>query len=520
MVGTTAGAPSAFTGQTFTPSVRLAIGAAGIATVTVLDRFAGTALDNGSLFLLMHLLVVATAWFAGTGAALATTVVAAALGALRAAGDAGDTYTHLALFIVNALVITAMVAELRRTRRQAEIRAHEAQTAREREGAANRMKDEFLATISHELRTPLNAVLGWVHLLKTGKLDDETAWRGLESIDRNVRLQAQLTSDLLDVSKALTGKLRVESQPTSLDEAARQAVTSARLAAEARGVRIESAITEGLIVQGDPERLRQIAWQLLSNAVKFSPRDSTVEIAVDCFGQDARLIVRDNGPGIDPQFLPRVFERFTMADSSTTRRTGGLGVGLALVRELVELHGGEIEARNRNDGSGTIFLVRFPLQSIAASRAVVPAEYPEAQRIDGVPHRPLLEGLRVLVFDQEPEARDLLRTILQHRGAVVQAVGSMTDALQRLENWRPDVLISDLSPEHDCYALVGKVHTLEANRGGRIPAVALTDLARIDERLRDMLASAHTDVPKPVEPAILTTEIARLSGRERRKARR
>lgn len=490
-----------------------------MAVVFLLDRLAANALDGGSHFLLMDLLVVATAWFAGTGAALGTTILAASLGAFRVSGSDGDSYVHLALFVVNALLITAMVAELRRTRWQAELRAHEAQVAREREESTNRMKDEFLGTISHELRTPLNAILGWVHLLKTGKLDGPTARRGLESIDRNVRLQAQLTSDLLDVSKALTGKLRVEARATSLDEAARQALESARPAADAKGVRIEAAIAEGLIVNGDPSRLRQIAWQLLANAVKFSPRESVVEVAVDRFGHDARLIVRDNGPGIDPQFLPRVFERFTMADSSTTRGTSGLGVGLALIRELVELHGGEIEARNREDGSGSIFLVRFPLQSVALPEPVATPARPDAPRIDGE-SRPFLEGLRVLVLDQEAEGRDLLRTLLQHRGATVETVGSVADALQHLESWRPDVLISDLSPEHDCYALVGKVHSLEANRGGRIPAVALTDVALADERLRAMLASAHIDIPKPVEPAVLTAEVARLAGRERRSARR
>jgi signal transduction histidine kinase/CheY-like chemotaxis protein len=500
--------------------VRLAIGAIGIAIVVLLDRFTTNTLEDGGHFLLLDLLVVATAWFGGTHVALSTTIAAAALGAVRVSGGDTDTYLHLALFIANALLITAMVAELRRASRHAEVRAREAQVARENGEAANRMKDEFLATISHELRTPLNAVLGWVHLLKTGKLDADTARRGLDSIDRNIRLQAQLTSDLLDVSKALTGKLRVESRAASLDDAARQAVASAGLAADAKGVRIDPAITEGLIVQGDPARLRQIAWQLLSNAVKFSPRDSVVEIAVDRFGQDARLIVRDDGPGIDPQFLPRVFERFTQADPSTTRRTGGLGVGLALVRELVELHGGEIEARNREDGSGSIFLVRFPLKSVAAPEPIRAPARQAAGAVDGDGHRPLLEGLRVLVLDQEAEGRDLLRTVLQHRGAVVHAVGSVADALQHLESWRPDVLISDLSPEHDSYALVGKVQSLEANRGGRIPAVALTSVARTDERLRDMLAEAHADVPKPVEPAVLTAEIARLAGRERRRARR
>jgi CheY-like chemotaxis protein len=211
-----------------------------------------------------------------------------------------------------------------------------------------------------------------------------------------------------------------------------------------------------------------------------------------------------------------VFDRFTQADSSPTRAAGGLGVGLALVHELVGLHGGEIEARNREDGRGAIFMARFPLQpreSVPRSTVARPAR--------PVGNAPFLEGLRVLVFDQEPEGRDLLRTVLQHRGASVQTVSSVAEALHCLEAWRPDVLVSDsVSPDHDFYALVGKVQTLESERGGRIPAVALTSVSRTDERLRDMLADVQRDVPKPVEPAVLTSEIARLTGRERRREQR
>jgi signal transduction histidine kinase/CheY-like chemotaxis protein len=497
--------------------VRLAIATVIILVVFLLDQYAGRPLDAGSHFLLMGIAVIIAAWFAGTGAALGAMVVAAALGAYRMATRDEAGFTQLALFIVHALLVTAVVAELRRARRQAEARAREAQVAREQGEMANRMKDEFLGTISHELRTPLNAVLGWVHLLRTGKLDAGTASRGLESIDRNVRLQAQLTSNLLDVSKALTGRLRVDSRPTALDDAVRQVVATSRLPADAKGVRIETSFADGTIVQGDPERLRQIAWQLLANAIKFSSRGGVVEVAVDVLGPEARLIVRDNGPGIDPKFLPRVFDRFTQADPSPTRKAGGLGVGLALVSELVELHGGEIEARNREDGAGSIFIVRFPLKSVEKARPSIDAVH----AVEGNGNRPFLDGLRVLVLDQEPEGRDLLRTVLQHRGATVQTVSSVADALQHLETWRPDVLVSDsLSPEHDSYALVGKVHSLEADRGGRIPAVALTTAARTDERLRHMLADVQSDVPKPVEPAVLMAEIARLAGRERRRTKR
>ncbi|HVJ28589.1 MAG TPA: hybrid sensor histidine kinase/response regulator [Vicinamibacterales bacterium] len=512
------GPADAYPFPTFSVPVRFGMALVMLLAVVLIDRTAGALIDNGGHLILLATAVMATALFAGTGPALAATVVAAVLGARHDSGTIeAASSMHIALFLVHGLLVTAVVAELRRARRDSEVRAQEAQAAKEDGENAHRMKDEFLSTISHELRTPLNAVLGWVHLLRTGKLDGPTEARGLESIDRNIRLQAQLTADLLDVSKALTGRLHVEMRPTLLDEAVRQAVMAATPASTAKGVRIDLVLSDaGVAVLGDATRLRQIAWQLLANAIKFTPRGGAVEIVADAFGNDARLIVRDSGRGIDPEFLPRVFDRFTQADSSPTRAAGGLGVGLALVHELVGLHGGEIEARNREDGRGAIFMARFPLQpreSVPRSTVARPAR--------PVGNAPFLEGLRVLVFDQEPEGRDLLRTVLQHRGASVQTVGSVAEALHCLEAWRPDVLVSDtVSPDHDFYALVGKVQTLESERGGRIPAVALTSVSRTDERLRDMLADVQRDVPKPVEPAVLTSEIARLTGRERRREQR
>lgn len=511
------GPADAYPFRTFSTPVRFAIPLAMLAAVVAIDDLAGPLIDGGSHLVLLATAVLATALFAGTGPALAATVVAAALGARHGSTElAAAEPIHLALFLVHGLLVTAVVAELRRARRDAEVRAQEALEAREVGENANRMKDEFLATISHELRTPLNAVLGWVHLLRTGKLDATTADRGLESIDRNIRLQAQLTGDLLDVSKALTGKLHINPRPALLDEAVRQAVSAAVPAATAKGVEIKVSLTEpGVVVHGDPARLRQIAWQLLANAIKFTPRDGVVEIAADTFGQDARLIVRDSGRGIDPAFLPRIFDRFTQADSSATRTAGGLGVGLALVQQLVELHGGEIEARNREDGRGAIFMARFPVQPGATMPRAVPRPAPPGG------DAPFLKGLRVLVLDEEQEARDLLRTVLQHRGATVQTVSSVAEALHSLEAWRPDVLVTDsLSPDHDSYALVGKVRSLESERGGRIPAVALTSTESTDERLRHLLAEVQRDVPKPVEPTVLTSEIARLTGRERRREQR
>jgi signal transduction histidine kinase/CheY-like chemotaxis protein len=510
------GPADAYPFPTLAAPVRFGIAVGLVTCVFLLDTFAPKLIDDGSHFILLGTAVGATAWFAGTGPALAATVLAAVLGATRAEDAlSGPVPIHLALFLVHGLLLTAVVAELRRARRDAEARAREAQAARREGEAANRMKDEFLATISHELRTPLNAVLGWVHLIRTGRLDSATSTRGLDSIDRNVRHQAQLTADLLDVSKALTGKLRLDSRPSQLDEAARQAVSAAGSAAKAKGVRLNLENLEMATVHGDPTRLRQIAWHLITNAIKFTPRGGTIDVCVRPQNDEAQLIVKDSGRGISPEFLPRVFERFTQADSSATRTAGGLGVGLALVRELVELHGGEIEAQNRADGGGAIFTVRLPLQPVATRPAAI--ELPAGVTAGAPP----LDGLRVLVLDQDPEGRELLRTILQHRGAVVQTVGSVADALNSLEAWRPDVLVSDsLSAEQDAYSLVGKVQSLEAERGGRIPAAALTPIARTDERMRDLLSSVQVDVPKPVEPAVLASEIARLTGRERRRAQR
>jgi signal transduction histidine kinase/CheY-like chemotaxis protein len=509
------GPADAYPFPTLAAPLRFGIAAVLVGLVVLLDQSADAMIDDGSRLVLLGIAVMATAWFAGSGPALGATVLASVVGAWTAAGTDFAAWMHLSLFLVQGLVLTAVVAELRHARRNAEARAREAQQAQQLGESANRLKDEFLATISHELRTPLNAVLGWVHLLRTGKLDPVTAARGLDTIDRNVRLQAQLTSDLLDVSKALTGKLQLDCRPTLLDEAARQAVGAVTPAATAKGVHVEASLPPaGLTVHGDLARLRQIAWQLLANAIKFTPRDGTVELTVDAFGQDARLIVRDSGSGIAPEFLPRIFDRFTQADPSPSRSAGGLGVGLALVRELVELHGGEIEATNRADGGGAIFIVRFPLQSFQVIQ-------PPVARLPPPPTAPLLEGLRVLVLDQEDESRDLLRTVLEQRGATVLTVASVADALHALESWSPDVLVSDsLTPEHDSYTLVGKVHSLDADRGGRIPAVALTSVARTDERLRGMFTEVLRDLPKPVEPGLLTTEIARLAGRERRRAMR
>jgi signal transduction histidine kinase/CheY-like chemotaxis protein len=487
-----------------------------VVIVFLAQRMAGTVVDEGGLFLLLSIAVLGSAWFAGTGCALSVTVLGAVLGSVVAGKESSPAVqTHLALFVGQGLLLTGLVAELRRARQAAEREVSLANAARAESEAAGRMKDEFLGTISHELRTPLNAVLGWLHLINTGKLDRETEKRGFESIERNVRLQAQLTGDLLDVSKALTGRLSLDVRPVSLKTVLSEAVSQVSGAATAKDVSLDVVTgSEPMVVRGDANRLRQAVWHVLANAIKFTPRGGGIDVALESNGH-ACLTVRDTGPGIDPAFLPRIFDRFTQADSSSTRAAGGLGVGLSLVRELVERHGGEITGANNAHG-GALFTLRLPLHKADQQGAMSPPALPSPALSS-----PSLHGVRVLLLDRDRDARELLAVVLQQRGASVCLASSVDEALEMLESWRPDVLVKDASSaEGDAYAVVGKVQSLEAERGGRIPALALTNAAGTDKEMRRMLSDVKRDLPKPVEPAVLTAEIARLAGRERRRAQR
>jgi len=486
-----------------------------VVIVFLASRMSGSVIDDGGLFLLLSIAVLGAAWFSGTGSALAVTVLGAILGSATGHVATAAVQTHLALFVGQGLLLTALVAALRDARQRAETAAGIAEAGRREVESASRMKDEFLGTISHELRTPLNAVLGWLHLIQTGRLDASTQSRGLESIERNVRLQAQLTADLLDVSKALTGRLMVDKRPVSLTGVVADAVAQVTTAASAKDVLLHVASPDRpLIVRGDPNRLRQVVWHLLANAIKFTPRGGRVEVALESDGM-ACIFVRDTGPGIARDFLPHIFERFTQADSSPTRLAGGLGVGLSLVRELVERHGGEIQVRNL-DAGGAEFRVQLPLhKSDQAEQPWLPA--PSGAAVSSPP----LDGVRVLLLERDEDVRELFSVVLQQRGASVRVAASVAQALEMLESWRPDVLVSDaLTPERDSYALVGKIQALEADRGGRIPALALTTMTRTDEDMRRMLLEVKRDLPKPLEPAVLTAEIARMTGRERRRAKR
>jgi PAS domain S-box-containing protein len=381
--------------------------------------------------------------------------------------------------------------------------------ARQEADEANRMKDEFLATVSHELRTPLNAILGWANTLLRGKLDEQAATRALENIARNARAQNQLISDLLDVSRIISGKLRFEVSAVDLSSVIEAALETVRPAAEAKGVELRLKLdpTAGL-VSGDETRLQQVVWNLLTNAIKYTPRGGHVETRLEREGTHAAIIVRDTGEGINADFLPYVFNRFQQADGTTTRKHGGLGLGLAIVRHLVEAHGGQVSAASEGAGQGATFTVTLPLMALRN----VDFGLRNEEEVDE--QSAILTGLRVLVVDDELDARELLRWALTQDGAEVRTVTSAAEALDILSQWQPEVLVSDIGmPGEDGYKLIRQVRALPADRGGQVPAVALTGYARLEDQRRALAAGYQIFVPKPVELDELASEIARLAGR-------
>jgi signal transduction histidine kinase len=378
---------------------------------------------------------------------------------------------------------------------------------------ANRMKDEFLATLSHELRTPLNAMLGWAQVLRLGKVDEAAAARALETIERNARVQAQLIADLLDVSRIITGKLRLEVQAVELPRIIEAALDSVRPGADAKGLRLDVRLDPLTSpVMGDADRLQQVVWNLLSNAIKFTPQGGLVEVRLRLDGGSAEIRVLDTGAGIRPDFLPYVFDRFRQAESTITRSHGGLGLGLSIVRHLVELHGGSVAVRSDGEGKGAEFTVRLPV------RLSVPEGTILTERVDataGVWNNPsLLGGVRVLIVEDEEDTRELLIASLQQCGAEVTAVASVAEALASLDRSLPDVLVSDLAmPDEDGYSLIRKVRSRDPEAGGKIPAAALTAYARAEDRVRALASGFQRHLPKPVDPSDLINLVASLAGK-------
>ena len=381
--------------------------------------------------------------------------------------------------------------------------------------AANRAKDEFLAVVSHELRTPLNAMMGWARLLQEGELPIERTRHGLEVIERNAQNQAQLIDDLLDVSRIISGKVRIDPRPTRPIEFVEAAVESVRLAAAAKGVQLQLALDATLDhILGDRDRLQQVVWNLLSNAIKFTPRDGRVQLRMQRDGAHTVIAVEDTGQGIRAEFMPYVFERFRQADPSFTRTRGGLGLGLAIARHLVELHGGTITVHSDGEGRGALFTVRLPSAPVRTRAATDPPELDVAPAPRGRADQLDLRGLEILIVDDEQDGRDILTEILERAHARVTVAASAAEAMDLLGRYRPAVLVSDIGmPDEDGFALMRRVRALPDHRGGRVPAVALTAYARAVDRQQAILAGYDIHIGKPVDPAELVTVVANLAAR-------
>jgi PAS domain S-box-containing protein len=386
------------------------------------------------------------------------------------------------------------------------------QAARQQAEEASRLKDEFLATVSHELRTPLTAGLGWACLLRTGEIDQAACERAFEAIERNARAQSQIIEDLLDVSRIITGKLRLKVLPVDLAQVIATSLDAMRPAAEAKKIQIKTTL-EPLVhsVSGDPDRLQQIVWNLVSNAVKFTPRAGNIEVRLEEIDDEAVITVRDTGPGINREFLPFVFDRFRQADGSFTRSHSGLGLGLAIARHLVELHGGTIEAINAEDGRGAILSVRLPALKTGAERTPreeqTRTDYCAPALVSGL----RLEHLRILVVEDEPDTQELLALVFRQTGAEVETAESVSSAMSILRHSRVDVLLSDIQmPGQNGYDLIEQARTLAAERGTPLTAVAVTAHARVEDRARALRAGFQAHVAKPIDPAELVMMVASL----------
>lgn len=425
--------------------------------------------------------------------------------------------------IIGTLTIIEDVTE--RVAREAELQAQiEARSrllsseklARNEAERANRLKDEFLATISHELRNPLNAILGWAHMLRLGKLTPSNVERAVETIYRNAKSQAQLVSDLLDVSRIISGKLRLDVRQVDLISIVDAAIDSIRPAAEAKSIRLQTMLDPAAgPISGDADRLQQVVWNLLTNAVKFTPKGGRIQVKVQRVDSHVEIVVTDSGVGVSKEFLPYVFDRFRQADASTARTQGGLGLGLSIVHQLVDLHGGSVSVQSEGEGKGATFTISLPFVGVVSgekeTESAIATQNDEFISLDGLPS---LRGLKVLVVDDEADTRELIREVLKECGSEVILSRSAAEALEAIEQHKPDILISDLGmPDEDGYSLITKIRALPSERGGHIPAAALTAYARAEDRMRVLRSGFQFHLPKPVDSAELVTVVASLAGR-------
>jgi PAS domain S-box-containing protein len=399
-------------------------------------------------------------------------------------------------------------------------RATEELLAREQVGRAqaeesSRIKDEFLATVSHELRTPLTSILGWVQMLRAGNLAPERRAQALEIVERNSRHQAQLIEDLLDVSRILAGKLRLDVTPLDLSDVVNAAMETVRPAADAKDIRLQAALDTSGIVMGDADRLQQVVWNLLANAVKFTPKGGRVQVAVTRRDSSVEVVVADTGKGIPESFLPFVFDRFRQADGGVSRAHGGLGLGLSIVRHIVELHGGTVSAHSDGEGRGASFVVTLPVAVVLRKEVGCESTPPWRSSAPDLRCPPHLEGLRVLVVDDEEDTGNMLRAMLESCSATVRVARSAAEALAMLRAEPPEVLVSDVGmPDQDGYSLIRAVRALPGP-AGVVPSIALTAYAHTKDRTLALLAGFDMHLPKPVEPVELLTVVASMAQRKR-----
>lgn len=416
--------------------------------------------------------------------------------------------------------VTLDITERKMAEEQRKALLEAERAARNEAERTGKMKDEFLATLSHELRTPLNAILGWSQVLSLRPPTGDELAQGLRTIERNARAQTQIIEDLLDMSRIISGKVRLHVQDVNLAPVVQASVDTVKPAMDAKQIRVELVLDDLTgVVSGDANRLQQVFWNLLSNAVKFTPRAGTIRIVLKRVNSNLEFSVTDSGDGIDAQFLPRVFDRFRQADATTTRRHGGLGLGLAIVKQIVDLHGGRVNAESAGTGKGSTFSVSLPLMTadqqlrVSAERPVpiVPQLAAQPELVQDI------EGVKVLVVDDEPDSRALVKRLLEDAHAVVTAAGSAREAFELLPTVRPDVLVSDIGmPDEDGYSLIRRVRALSAELGGETPAVAVTAYARAEDRLHAMRAGFQQHISKPLEPAILLAVVASLAGQAKR----
>jgi signal transduction histidine kinase/CheY-like chemotaxis protein len=387
--------------------------------------------------------------------------------------------------------------------------------ARQHAEEADRLKDEFLATLSHELRTPLTSILGWASMIRNGEVEGAAVTRAIETIERNARSQARLIDDLLDVSRIITGNLRLDLHPLNLAPIVEAAIDALRPTADVKGIQLRvETLSADCLVKGDPNRLRQVIWNLLSNAIKFTQRGGVVAVALKCSGGSVRLSVADTGEGISAEFLPYVFDRFRQAEGSISRKQGGLGLGLAVVRHLVELHGGSIHAESAGLGHGSLFTVDLPLAEERRDPARAEERKRELERRRSRRGSIRLDGVHVLLVEDDEDSRKLLGTMLKRHGARVTATKSAAEAFRAVVSEAPDLLISDIGmPDEDGYEFIRKLRALPPEEGGRTPAIALTGYASRKDRELALEAGYQQHIAKPIEQTDMIAAIAALIGR-------